>query len=188
MKRNNRGFTLVELIIVVAIIAVLAAVLAPQYLQYVEKSRQSNDLQVATNYMRAATVAMADRNTGLHTNTNDWMVFKWGYNTGNTGAMNMHIGAATVVAGVPTGIDTGKRDAPMQEELAKIMGWTNAAGEPDTAFITRPQSAAGAQAAKGGNYNSFIFFINSRTGELLVSREYSEDWVTEIGVNAPLTA
>ena len=38
-KKNNKGFTLVELIIVIAIIAVLAAVLAPQYIQYVERSR-----------------------------------------------------------------------------------------------------------------------------------------------------
>ena len=38
-RKNNKGFTLVELIIVVAIIAVLSAVLVPQYIQYVEKSR-----------------------------------------------------------------------------------------------------------------------------------------------------
>ena len=34
-RRNNKGFTLVELIIVIAIIAILAAVLAPQYIRYV---------------------------------------------------------------------------------------------------------------------------------------------------------
>jgi type IV pilus assembly protein PilA len=42
-KLDNKGFTLVELIIVIAIIAVLAAVLAPQYIKYVEKSRWSTD-------------------------------------------------------------------------------------------------------------------------------------------------
>ena len=41
---NNKGFSLIELIIVVAIMAVLIGVLAPQYLKYVEKSRQSADL------------------------------------------------------------------------------------------------------------------------------------------------
>ena len=42
-RKNNKGFTLVELIIVIAIIAVLAAVLAPQYIRYVERSRQGVD-------------------------------------------------------------------------------------------------------------------------------------------------
>ena len=43
-KLNNKGFSLVELIIVIAIMAVLIGVLAPQYLKYVEKSRKSADL------------------------------------------------------------------------------------------------------------------------------------------------
>lgn len=43
MKKNNKGFTLVELIVVIAILGVLMAVLVPQYIQYVEKSRQSTD-------------------------------------------------------------------------------------------------------------------------------------------------
>lgn len=42
-KLNNKGFSLVELIIVIAIMAVLIGVLAPQYLKYVEKSRKSAD-------------------------------------------------------------------------------------------------------------------------------------------------
>ena len=41
IRKSNKGFTLVELIIVIAIIAVLAAVAAPQYIKYVERSRNS---------------------------------------------------------------------------------------------------------------------------------------------------
>lgn len=40
---TNKGFSLVELIIVVAIMAVLIGVLAPQYLRYVEKTRLQKD-------------------------------------------------------------------------------------------------------------------------------------------------
>ena len=42
-KRSNKGFSLVELIIVIAIMAVLVAVLTPQLLKYVERSRQAKD-------------------------------------------------------------------------------------------------------------------------------------------------
>ena len=36
IKKDNKGFTLVELIVVIAILGVLMAVLVPQYIRYVE--------------------------------------------------------------------------------------------------------------------------------------------------------
>lgn len=42
-KMNNKGFSLVELIIVIAIMAVLIAVLAPQYMRFIERGRAASD-------------------------------------------------------------------------------------------------------------------------------------------------
>ena len=63
-KMNDKGFSLVELIIVIAIMAVLLVVLAPQYLKYVERSRNSTDASNATSIVTALQVWAADPNAG----------------------------------------------------------------------------------------------------------------------------
>lgn len=47
MKRNNKGFSLVELIITIAIMAILIGMMAPLLLKFVEKSKVSSDIQLA---------------------------------------------------------------------------------------------------------------------------------------------
>ena len=59
-KMNDKGFSLVELIIVIAIMAILVGVLAPQYLKYVEKSRRSADLDTLDAVYTACTTAASD--------------------------------------------------------------------------------------------------------------------------------
>ncbi len=62
---NNKGFSLVELIIVIAIMAILIVVLAPQYLKYVEKSRVSSDQTTIVEYINAMQVVAADPDINL---------------------------------------------------------------------------------------------------------------------------
>lgn len=56
---NNKGFSLMELIIVIAIMAVLIGVLAPQYLKYVDKSREAADLQAIDTMVSAVEIYSA---------------------------------------------------------------------------------------------------------------------------------
>jgi len=61
-KLNNKGFSLVELIIVIAIMAALVAILAPQYMKYVEKSRKQADANTAEEIFTACKIAATDEN------------------------------------------------------------------------------------------------------------------------------
>ena len=68
-KKDNKGFSLVELIIVVAIVAILVGLLAPQYLKYVEKSRKSADASNLDEMVRAIQVYAADAEETLPADT-----------------------------------------------------------------------------------------------------------------------
>ena len=59
-QKNNKGFSLVELIVVIAIMAVLVGILAPQFIRYVEKSRQSSDMQSVSQLKDDVEAAVAD--------------------------------------------------------------------------------------------------------------------------------
>lgn len=66
-KMNDKGFSLVELIIVIAIMAVLVGILAPQYLKYVETSRQSSDISNVDEMISAVEIYSADPSNSIVT-------------------------------------------------------------------------------------------------------------------------
>lgn len=100
-KMNNKGFSLVELIIVIAIMAILIVVLAPQYLRYVERSRNSTDLQNATTVVDAIQIYAADPQAAPPiTNADDGAVITINENGTASTCPNAQMQAALTNAGV----------------------------------------------------------------------------------------
>lgn len=58
--KNNKGFSLVELIIVIAIMAILVGVMAPQLMKYIEKSNVSSDVQLCDAVRTALVTSLSD--------------------------------------------------------------------------------------------------------------------------------
>ena len=67
MKKNNKkGFTIVELVIVIAVIAILAAVLIPTFSSIIKKAKISNDTVLAKNLTTAiATESITSKPTSM---------------------------------------------------------------------------------------------------------------------------
>lgn len=59
-KKNNKGFSLIELIIAIAILIILTGMLAPQFMKYIEKSRLAKDMQTLDTVYSAVQGAIAD--------------------------------------------------------------------------------------------------------------------------------
>ena len=57
---KNKGFSLVEMIIVIALMAILVAVMAPVLIKYIEKSKVSTDLRSLDTIYQGVIYAMND--------------------------------------------------------------------------------------------------------------------------------
>ena len=93
MKRTNKkGFTIVELVIVIAVIGVLAAVLIPTFVRLIRKSKINNDTQLIRNLN---TALEADKVDNTHSTMSDALeaAAKYGYDVSkiNASATNNEI-------------------------------------------------------------------------------------------------
>ena len=119
--KNNKGFSLVELIIVIAIMAILVGVMAPQLIKYIEKTNQASDVQLCDSIKTAVTTGYMDP-----------AVAKKG---------------STIAAGTYTGIDncvaacTGA-SSDMKAAVNDILG-VSATGSTDTEMCKKLKSKLG---------------------------------------------
>ena len=119
-KKDNKGFSLVELIIVITIMAVLTAIMAPQFLKYVERSRVARDATNISTVVRAVQTSLADEATykAVAKTTGNFTI-----KYATSGAD----GTLTVAGSL-----NAAGDIVMAKELASVLG----AGDTTTAVVT----------------------------------------------------
>jgi len=69
LKKNNKGFSLVELIVVILIMAIIAVALAPQVMKWVGESKKSADENNTATIKSVMDAAVADYMSGAATAT-----------------------------------------------------------------------------------------------------------------------
>lgn len=101
MKMNNKGFSMVELIIVIAIMAILVGAIAPTLIKYVNKSRMSADANNAQEIAAAMQQAYSTDNVadGITANSIEVTIGVSGAYTYSTGATQDFKNAFTEILG-----------------------------------------------------------------------------------------
>ena len=133
MKRcMQKGFTLIELMIVVAIIGILAAVALPAYQDYTKKAKYAEVISVTSGYKTA--VAVCAQEAGALT----------GCSSGAQGVpatvLTTHVASVTVLDGVITVVPTSTTDVLATLILTPTLG---AGGAPMTWSNNAPGATSG---------------------------------------------
>ncbi len=119
-KINNKGLSLIELIIVIAIMAVLLGVITPMMIQYVDKAKKVRVEKEASEFIQAARVAYIEvsskgkapkSDTIRHKTSTSSPYYKKGTLYGNYTNWTVH-----------NGVVANASNAPLAETLFKTLG------------------------------------------------------------------
>ena len=126
MKTNNKGFSLVELIVVIAIMAILAAVAIPTFASFIDKANIASDVSFVNDLTYAAELAhtaTGDKVTDVQVKVGtDGLVDEVTYKVGTvevTIAVD-NAGKATTADDVDANNDVAKA----AEDAANAIDWT----------------------------------------------------------------
>jgi type IV pilus assembly protein PilA len=121
-KMNNKGFSLVELIIVIAIMAILAGAIAPALIRYIDKSRKSNDVTSAKAIVTAVETALSDNDTANEALCNTSIKLDPSNNTITKVALPQ-VALNSSEESADTGSDFDTASACIMETLKKVPGF-----------------------------------------------------------------
>ncbi len=189
MKTKNKGFTLMEVIVVIAILAILAAVAVPTITGYIEGAKEASDLQVATNIVKATQNAVALNSSALPSNGIIEVIWATGYGA-TSGHQNKLLVREVTNSGRESvlGKNYGARRISSEAliRIQRLIIESIDGATPTNLGYVDAYAILEVGKSKIAEKNNFAIHINTGTGEVALAYHPVDGekniWINEIGV------